>query len=124
MAVVKRPFEAEINDNRTASEVVIQELKREKEEMTARMSVVDMADVEDTISDPEARKLERRKKWADDYRVCSFYIDKKIVPHLNRKAKFLGKGGKTLVINDALTRYFIRELESEPDGPPTATVGE
>lgn len=122
MAVIKRPFEAEINDSRTASDVVIQELKREKEEIISNDTSAGMVEDDTAVSDPEAKKLERRKKWADDYRVCSFYIDKKVVPHLNRKAKFLGKGGKTLVINDALTRYFIRELESEPDGSPT--VGE
>ena len=46
------------------------------------------------------------------YKLQSFYIHRMLLEIVDRKSAILGKGGKTLIINEALKAYLREDIEN------------
>lgn len=103
MPTVKRPFESDINSK--APDILIKELSNEVNQPTVAITKNIGID-----ADPS-----KRKKWSEDYKLSTFYIEKTLNKELTRKAKILGKGGKTLIVNAALREYLKIETAPKAD---------
>lgn len=96
---IKRPFEAAINNSvETAAEIIIKE--------SEERPVYDRIDIKLRLTESG------RPTWNEMYKLQSFYIHRMLLEIVDRKSAILGKGGKTLIINEALKAYLREDIEN------------
>lgn len=101
---LKRPFEA--LQNQPAKVQSSEEFHNsETPETSAAQLLIDPA-----VEIPREFTLSHRNdRFHDRYKLSSYYVHRGLLKLLDERASVLGKGAKTMIINEALRRYLVNE---------------
>lgn len=64
----------------------------------------------------EVRLNSAKPRWEDNYKLQSYYINLDLLQRLDRVSKKLGKGAKTLLVNEGLN-YILDLYETGKNKP-------